>query len=151
MFKIKTKGYEIILDSKEDCEFFKHSQGDSVKKIYFSTCGSKTYAYFSYKGKNINMSHIFCGRPIKGYVVDHINGNSLDNRRSNLRVVTYKINNYNKPVDNKAKKRWVIADKNGKYMARIQFHLGTYDTADEAHEVALNFMKKVHPNIIVAE
>lgn len=40
--------------------------------------------------------HVVMGKPIKGFQVDHINGDSLDNRRENLRIVTPRQNAQNK-------------------------------------------------------
>ena len=39
--------------------------------------------------------HRFLMNPLKGMVVDHINGITLDNRRKNLRVCTYQENAFN--------------------------------------------------------
>lgn len=41
--------------------------------------------------------HRFLMSPPSGMVVDHINGNKLDNRRENLRVVTNSANCHNRP------------------------------------------------------
>lgn len=51
-----------------------------------------------YKGKvtTIYMHHAVIGRPDDGMVVDHINGDSLDNRRSNLRMVDHAVNRRNR-------------------------------------------------------
>ena len=69
---------------------------------------------------------------------DHINGNTLDNRRSNLRVCTQKENNWNasKRKDNTSGYKGVHHFK-GKWAARIQvdnkrLFLGYYETVKEA-------------------
>lgn len=46
--------------------------------------------------KNQFISHIILGKPKKGEVVDHNNGNILDNRISNLKFSTYSQNAQNK-------------------------------------------------------
>lgn len=67
--------------------------------------------------------------------VDHINGNTLDNRKCNLRICSHKEN-----IRNMAKKnRGVAKNKTGSYIARICYnyksiHIGTYNTFDEAQE-----------------
>lgn len=48
-----------------------------------------------FAGKQVRLSRLLAAPP-SGMVVDHINGNPLDNRRSNLRVCTVKENNWNR-------------------------------------------------------
>ena len=43
----------------------------------------------------MNLSHFILEKPEKGYVVDHINNNALDNRRENLRFATKAQNSQN--------------------------------------------------------
>lgn len=73
-------------------------------------------------------------------LADHINGNSLDNRRCNLRLATTSQNNANrgkhrnnrsgfKGVFRNGKKWRAVISTNGKAV-----HIGTFDTPEEAHE-----------------
>jgi len=48
------------------------------------------------KGKYQTMHHAIMGIPEKGLMIDHINGDGLDNRKCNLRIVTNKENCLNK-------------------------------------------------------
>ena len=42
------------------------------------------------------LSHVVIGPPPKGWVIDHINSNRLDNRKANLRPVSPAVNAWNK-------------------------------------------------------
>lgn len=86
----------------------------------------------------------------RGLVIDHINHNKLDNRKSNLRLVTVSEN-----VHNSQRKlppsgyRGVYKFKNeSRWMARIQvrkelIHLGSFDSPEKASE-AYEAFRLVH-------
>jgi len=61
--------------------------------------GTNGYVYFSkwVNGKSYpQMLHVLLMQPPKGSLVDHRNGNKLDNRRENLRITTPSINQINR-------------------------------------------------------
>ena len=92
--------------------------------------------------------HRFLLKPQKDYVVDHINGDTLDNRRSNLRVCTHTQNMFNQKLrsNNTTGVKGVTRCGN-KYRATIRvnrkdIHLGMYNTLEEAKEKRIEAEKK---------
>ena len=89
------------------------------------------------KKTTLKLHHLIVGIPLEGYCVDHINGNPLDNRRSNLRVCTFDQNR-----QSQHKVRGVVAYKGvhkcgRRYRAVMshegkKIHLGFFDTPEEA-------------------
>lgn len=75
----------------------------------------------------------------KGESVDHINGNTLDNLRSNLRIVTHQENMWNKH-----KVRGYHYHKaSGKYVAAfMNKHIGLFDTPEMARSAYLSVKSK---------
>jgi hypothetical protein len=67
---------------------------ENVKQ--YSWYYSNGYVQGRVNGKVISLHHFILGKPEKGYVVDHINKNKLDNRRENLRFATLKLNAHNR-------------------------------------------------------
>jgi hypothetical protein len=85
------------------------------------------------------MMHRLIMNTPKGMDTDHINGDSLDNRRCNLRICTHAQNqrNLKKILGNNKYKGVSLFKKTQKWRARIQInrmglHLGYFDTEEEA-------------------
>jgi len=69
-------------------------------------------------------------------IIDHINGDGLDNRRDNLRIATYGQNTQNSDATSISGYKGVIADAN-RWKAYIHFegkriYLGSYVVKEEA-------------------
>ena len=109
------------------------------------TSGHNSYATHGSKKHSFSMHrHIMArvtGRPlVKGEIVDHINGNSLDNRRSNLRLATHQQNIHNQRRNSRntsGYKGVSYARRMNKWLAKIKINgkcksLGYYVTPEEA-------------------
>lgn len=122
----------------------------------------KWYPLFSAKGKNpyfhspmkvnkkrvtLLIHRIIMDAP-KGLLVDHINGNPLDNRKCNLRLATKSMNAHNagKRKNATASKYRGVTHTNGWWQARIQvqgkqFNLGIRKTEEEAAQLYLDYCR----------
>lgn len=93
---------------------------------------------------------------IEGMEIDHINGNTLDNRKENLRIVTHQQNMFNqkKPSNNTTGYKGVGFDKTGhfrnkKWRASITINgkwknLGRFTTREEAAQVRIQAEEKYY-------
>ena len=100
--------------------------------------------------KTIYMPRLIMNAP-KGMQVDHINGNTLDNRKSNLRICTGSQNIRNRgPKPGKYKGVYLRKDRIKKrWRARIEIdkkriELGHFTTAEEAAIVYNKAAEKYH-------
>lgn len=151
--KVKNKGYIIAYTSKHK-RFYISLEDEYLLKFRYFDINSNKDPYLRCK---INGSRYFLHnlimRPQKGFVVDHINGNPLDNRRENLRLVTVAQNNMNrKQYSNSSTPNgvWYRKDRPNKpwgariYVNNKRIGLGYYKTKAEAIEVRKKAEKKYY-------
>jgi hypothetical protein len=91
------------------------------------------YAVSSWCSPQISMHRLLMRYPNNGLLVDHLNGDGLDNRKHNLRVCTHRENLQNMHTKRASKFPGVSFNKKrGKWTARItrqerQIHLGYFE------------------------
>ena len=137
--KLGETGFVALVDDG-DYEFlnqWKWAYTKSRKKYYASRNG-----YVSGKKKTIFMHRLILNTP-DGMETDHIDGDSLNNQRSNLRIVTPQQNHFNKRPHDKPKRSkytgvHIYSKKGHKYIkASISMnghnvHLGNFPTERDA-------------------
>lgn len=113
--------------------------------------GNTTYAtrglWKNNKQVGLIRMHRLIMNPPEGMVVDHINGNGLDNRKSNLRICTPSTNQRNRRGHRNGRLLGTFEIKDSKknsWGAQIgiggkkpQIYLGSYPTQEFAHEAVL--------------
>lgn len=96
-------------------------------------CSRNKYAI---SNNNTRMHHLILGKPEKGFVVDHINGNAFDNRKCNLRFATFQQNAQNKAKKENGTSKYIGVFKknnNKKYTARFSnICLGNFENEEDA-------------------
>lgn len=106
-------------------------------------------------GKQINRSctiHRVVMNAPKGTMIDHINGDKLDNRKINLRLCTNAQNQWNRGATRTSKtgfKGVYYCKRDKKWIARLgymgkYFNLGSYTTALEAAKAYNGEVPKYH-------
>jgi hypothetical protein len=143
---INISGYELLVSAR-DLE-------KVMSKKWHKSLGRLGIPYFA------------CHKPVSGkiylhrfimncpsdMVVDHISGNTLDNRRENLRICTQAENNRNlpKPKTNTSGYKGVYWNKEvQKWQSYIQINkkkkrLGSFKTPEEAYQAYCEASQKCH-------
>lgn len=125
-------GGRVVLLSEEDVGL--------VSKYHWYGVPSKKTVYARYQdaARKVTLMHRLILGADPGQIVDHINGNGLDNRRDNLRLVTAAQNSHNRRPHGAIPFKGVTwAKGRTRYRAELavserRIGLGSYATAEEA-------------------
>lgn len=136
-----TQGLVALIDTTDAHEVDKHSWCLQQYKDKSRHGGTNIYAKTALGGTQITL-HRFLLLPPKELAVDHINGNSLDCRRENMRIASKQQNAANRPKDRVIKasslfKGVHFSRQHKRWCARIYingkgYHLGIFSTEIEA-------------------
>lgn len=151
-----TKGYQAIVDDEDYEEL-------SQYKWHYTGGYARRAKYLGGGAANPKLDRVRMHRQImnapKGVFVDHINGNTLDNRKSNLRLATESQNGANRGANNgkksnpykgvyrltspRAVKKWWALIVESSTGVKKRRSLGVYATPEEAaqayNEAALKY------------
>lgn len=128
---LNIKTYEVLIDDED---------ADLVATYKWSVAIKRGVPYFQSTSKpSIQLARLILSAPAE-FLVDHINGNTLDNRKSNLRLATKRTNAQNMKSNrgSTSKYKGVCWDKfRNKWRATIkvdgkQVHLGRFLTEEDA-------------------
>ena len=140
------RGFETIVDDEDYCSLSQYKWHCNIKKD-----GSKVYVMrVSRKAEAIKKTKFYLHRlimcPASGLFIDHINGNGLDNRRCNLRIVTPFQNQGNRRKLKGGLYKGVRVTKYGTYRCSVRhgkktYHLGTFKTQEDCAKAYDNYAR----------
>jgi hypothetical protein len=150
---INIQGYDVLIDTEDYQKIMDNGPW------YIKADHHKTYIAHSIN-ETIGTKHtartVFLHRylmnPPKSLQVDHINGETFDNRKCNLRICTHAENQRNKSKSKRnisGYKGVSFSKTSGKWYARIVkdrkiIYLGQFSTPEEAHSAYCEAVKKYH-------
>lgn len=146
--------YRITTIDLEDFEKVSKIPGSWYAMDVGGNRGEKIYAGTVIGGVTIYL-HKFVLRSVPGLVIDHINHNSLDNRKGNLRNVSRAVNGQNRKGAQRNNKssgyRNVYPTGNGNWYVQlnkdgITYRIGTYPSVTIANEVAIQAREFYYEN-----
>jgi hypothetical protein len=141
-----TQGYEAVIDATDVPLIDGKNWHSYIAKSF-------RYAVTNVAGEDGVRRHLRMHTAITGFpMTDHRDGDGLNNRRSNLRDVTFVENNQNarKRADNTSGYKGVTWNNRlGKWHAAIRahnvrHHLGYFDTPEAAHAAYANASARLH-------
>lgn len=127
--------------SQGQCAIVDDDDFDPLMKFgWYAAWNPNTRSYYAVRNPSVRMNRVIM-KAVKGDVVDHINHDTLDNRKDNLRIVTRAQNAMNRLGPNKNSKTGVRGvhwhRESRRYAAEIrvdgrQKHLGKFKTIADA-------------------
>lgn len=146
-----TDGKVAIVDEADYSRLARYTWGAT------ETAPGYWYAYSSEARRETGhfYMHRFLTDAPKGMVVDHINGDRLDNRRANLRVCKHWQNlANNEQAIGESGYRGVIKARSGRFTARLKrngknLYFGTFDTPEEAARARDKAARELHGEFAV--
>lgn len=149
MKKIKTKNHIILVDDEDFDELNKY------RWIVNKGSGYPQHQFWKNNKPNpIHMHRFILKKFGKGFVVDHIDRNPLNNQKSNLRICTQSENIFNSPKKKNNKSGYVgvrFYKQINRWEAYImknweKYNLGVFKTKEEAIRARQNGEKLLFPN-----
>jgi hypothetical protein len=147
-----TQGKVALVDDEDYSELSKYK--------WYAHKGGNTYYADRHPKKIENLTktitmHLFLMGPHqKRMQIDHVNGNGLDNRRENLRVITCRQNQQNQHVSKTSIYPGVYRDKRDNRWCAIirinkqRIHLGTFESEIDAFNRYCDRLKQIGETLL---
>lgn len=154
--EMEALGEKLLLDLKIDLDT-KLVTLPSGREVPFHVNAHGYYRFF-YKGRHWLVHRVLWFQSFRYWpkLIDHINGDRLDNRIENLREVTPQQNSLNCTQKSNSSPYRGVSARDGVFRAAITLdgkkrHLGTFETAEEAAEAYNAAVLAVDPKARVNE